>query len=216
MIFRYFWEKSTLADHQWRLDSELAAIRLAVVGCTTLLDLGCGPNSAVAKLPWERSTGVDGFPDVIRQAHENRSHSDLIEGDVLDVLKGMSENAYDAIVALDIIEHLEKAKGVELNAEMSRVARRVVVVGTPNGFLVQGPTLNPLQEHRSGWSSEELEELGYRVIGLFGPKWLRGHGHELRLRPTAFWAIFCRISDFLWTRRHGKSAAGLLGIKHLR
>ena len=43
---------------------------------------------------------------------------------------------------------------------MEKVARKKVIVFTPNGFVPQRPyDGNPFQEHLSGWSVDEIHEL---------------------------------------------------------
>jgi len=51
---------------------------------------------------------------------------------------------------------------------------------------------NPLQEHRSGWNTEELRGLGFKVFGIHGWKGLRGYKGSVKYRPAFLW---CRISD---------------------
>jgi hypothetical protein len=94
------------------------------------------------------------------------------------------DGAFDASVALDVVEHLEKPEGFRMLGEMKRVSKRRVVVMTPNGFLPQEGDENPWQRHRSGWTVDEFRALGFRVKGVRGPKFLRGEKARPRLRPA--------------------------------
>jgi hypothetical protein len=86
------------------------------------------------------------------------------------------------VVSLDVIEHFTKPDAVQLIGELERVARRLVVVLTPSGFVRQPPGEDePWQEHKCGFEARELEGLGYSVTGLGGPKVLRGQYGRFRL-----------------------------------
>ena len=117
---------------------------------------------------------------------------------------------------MDLIEHLPKAGGLKLMREMESIARKQVVIFTPSGFKPQGHTAaDDLEVHLSGWEPAEMKALGYRVIGLLGPKWLRGDYHTLKYRPRFFWGLVSLAGHFLWTRWQPKSAAAILCIKTL-
>jgi len=99
----------------------------------------------------------------------------------------------DAAIALDVIEHLERDAALGLIAGLERVARRRVVIFTPNGFVPQPPEPeNPHQEHRSGFTADEMRALGYRVRGIHGLGCLCGPFAQSRWRPGLFWR---RVSD---------------------
>src|SRR3989338_4736960 len=79
--------------------------------------------------------------------------------------------SFDCAVASKVLEHLEKADGLKMLKEMKRVARKRIVLTTPNGFLfVPGDENNPGERHLSGWTAEELKALGFKVYGTSGLK----------------------------------------------
>lgn len=97
------------------------------------------------------------------------------------------------MVALDVIEHLERPRALELLAALERIARRRVVVFTPNGFVPQPATAdNPYQEHLCGFTAADMRSLGYRVRGIHGLWCLCGAFGEARLAPRVLWR---RVSD---------------------
>lgn len=79
-------------------------------------------------------------------------------------LEAMPDGCFDAVLALDIIEHLPKDEGFELIAEAERVASKFVLFFTPLGFVSQhcegtdswGLHGCEWQEHRSGWMPEDF------------------------------------------------------------
>jgi hypothetical protein len=98
------------------------------------------------------------------------------------------------VISLDVIEHLERGDGMKLMDTMEKIARKKIIVFTPNGFLPQNAyDGNEWQIHKSGWSVKEMRKLGYKVIGINGLKWLRGEKSVLKFRPVLFWKI---VSDF--------------------
>ncbi len=79
-------------------------------------------------------------------------------------------------VALDVLEHVQKAKDIHLLKSMEKTARKKVVVFTPNGFLPQTECeckANSFQEHISGWTVNEMRGMGYVVDGINGFKFIR-------------------------------------------
>jgi hypothetical protein len=105
------------------------------------------------------------------------------------------------VLLLNVIEHLEKEEGIRLLDKAYYIARRKVILITPNGYLRQiYIENNPLQAHRSGWSTEELKRLGFKVIGLGGFKFFGKDFHcedrndyverilsTIRFDPRFFW-----------------------------
>lgn len=85
-------------------------------------------------------------------------------------LAKIESDSFDAVVAFDLIEHLNKEDGYLLLYEMERIARKLVVVYTPTGFLWQPPSPNnPFNAHVSGWKPRELKQFGFKAItGLMG------------------------------------------------
>jgi hypothetical protein len=70
-----------------------------------------------------------------------------------------------------------------------------------------------LQVHLSGWEPSEMKGYGYRVIGMLGPKCLRGEYHMLKWRPRIFWGLVSLLGHLLWTRWHPSQAASMLCVK---
>jgi len=85
---------------------------------------------------------------------------------------------------------------------------------TPTGFLPQRHTeSDDLHVHLSGWEPEEMRRYGYRVVGVLGPKSLRGEWHHLKRRPKAFWGLISLLGHFTSTRRNPELAAAILCVK---
>lgn len=182
----------------------------------TLLDIGCGDNSPVQFLSSDiHKVGVDIFQPSIDVSKKKNIHSEYVKLNVLEVADYFDESSFDCAVASDLIEHLEKKDGYELIRQMERVAKKRIIIFTPNGFLKQGEyNQNPWQVHHSGWTPEEMEEMGFRVYGINGLKSLRGEFSRIRYRPYLFWRV---ISDFtqLFLKNKPKYSFQMLCVKEI-
>jgi len=98
-------------------------------------------------------------------------------GNALNTVEIFGEKSFDVVMACEILEHLEKEDGPRLLGVLEKVARRLVIGTTPNGFLEQDPekapnepwAKNPYQKHLCGWSAPELIDLGYCVVANGAP-----------------------------------------------
>ena len=144
----------------------------------SVLDLGCGPHSMIAILPSHiRKVGVELHEPYYRETLSKGRHHETIQTDLNHV--EFEENSFDAVVLLDVIEHLTKEEGNALIQKMQRWARKKVIVYTPNGFVHQDEyDENPLQKHRSGWIVEEMLAKGFKVYGVNGFKALKKDSHD--------------------------------------
>lgn len=77
----------------------------------------------------------------------------------------------DTIVALDVIEHLERVEGIAFLSAAVAKARQQVVIFTPMGFMPQDDGDGPdawgmngaqWQRHRSGWMPEDFP--GWEIL----------------------------------------------------
>ena len=118
-------------------------------------------------------------------------------------------------MALDLIEHLTKEDGLKLIRDMETIAAKKIVIFTPSGFLSQPSHDGDLQEHLSGWEPEEMRKLGFQVLGMQGPKFLRGEEHQHKYRPKQFWGIISALGHYFYTRRRPERAAAMLCVKTL-
>jgi len=168
-------------------------------GMNSVLDIGCGARSPLADLKKTfYSVGVDIFEPSIRQSEKAKLHDEYILGDILKLKKILKQRKFDVVVALDIVEHLEKKDGWKLLEEMERVAKKKVIILTPYGFTQQHPyEENPYQIHKSGWYPEEFKKLGYQVYGMRGLRFIRGECATIKYKPWFFWGIISSLSQFV-------------------
>ena len=122
----------------------------------------------------------------------------------------------DVCGCFDLIEHLEKYEGENLIQEMERIARKQVIIFTPNGFLGQKAyNNNVFQVHKSGYTWLDFEKKGYIIKGVRGLKILRGERAVLRYKFLGFFVLLLSIASQLYLLNHPKHAFQILCIKNL-
>ena len=128
--------------------------------CETLLDIGCGSNSPISYLSKRfYSVGIDAHLQSIEKNKEKGIHNKYYNMDFSE-LGSFDSCSFDCVTALDVIEHIKKAKRLRLLENMERIAKKRIVLFTPNGFLPQSAhNNNPLQIHKSGWKVKEMRNL---------------------------------------------------------
>jgi SAM-dependent methyltransferase len=191
-------------------------VRKSLEGCSSILDVGCGSYSPITPLRGKAwLAGVDAYEGSIQKARERQTHDEFHVHDVLRLPELFPDRSFDGVVALDLIEHLEKKDGLVLLDTIERIARKRVVIFTPNGFLPQGEyDNNPWQVHRSGWEVSEMQARGYRIIGLNGWRPLRGEKGYVKWQPQLPWIVFSDITQY-FVRNRPEKAYQLLCVKQL-
>jgi hypothetical protein len=158
-------------------------------------------------------TGIDAFQPSIDRSCAAGIHHEYKLMDVMDITKEYQDKSFDVVLASDVIEHLRKEDGLRLVDMMERLARKKVIIFTPNGFLKQGAVDgNNYQIHLSGWEVEEMRALGYRVRGIRGWKALRGAYAEVKWRPKAIWDRVALLTQAIMYERP-KMAFAILCVK---
>jgi SAM-dependent methyltransferase len=194
--------------------------------CSTVLDLGCGPNSPVGALKYLTTrVGVEPFGPYVELARSRGTHDQFHQKLITEL--DFEPASFDAVIMIDVIEHMTEEDGLNALQLAEKWARKKVIINSPNGFIAQKSLDgNPLQEHKSGWSYSRMKELGYHSRGLAGPKWLRQEveaetmGNDLmtsiRFRPRFFWFVIAtllqpivyRIPQFAFSLMSVKSLSG--------
>lgn len=107
---------------------------------------------------WQtRIDGIEIFPDYVGDL-QRLIYDSIYLGDAIDRLAQLGH--YDLILLLDIIEHLEKKRALELLA-LSGKKSKVVLVSTPVKTWTKGLQYNnKYEQHISRWKRGELEKFG--------------------------------------------------------
>lgn len=161
---------------------ELNLLRKNLRDVNRILDLGCGRNSILQHFAFNYSLGVDTFKPCIEESKKKGIHSDYLIGDITRL--NFKASSFDAVIAFDILEHLNKPEAEKLINNMEKWASKVVIIRTTNGFQHQDPYEdNVYQIHRSGFSIPEFKNLGYRIYGTGFPKGFWRISHVINPTP---------------------------------
>jgi len=183
----------------------LNEIQHELADCHSVLDLGCGPSSPLEYCANVRySVGVEPFSEYIQISKRKQIHSRYINRKIQEL--DFKEKSFDAVIMIEVLEHLDKNTGDKLLKKIEKWAKKKVIVTTPNGFVAQKSLdSNPLQQHLSGWTAQEMRNRGYSVKGLAGLITLRQElptdtiGDDLtasiKYQPRLFWFIVATLSQ---------------------
>ena len=131
----------------------------------TILDVGCGqgyPMQLIKMVREVKATGIDLFDDYIKEAKNLGIYEKVIRGDVTKLK--IKPNSYDAVICLQVIEHVSKKNGLKMIEKMEEIAKKQVIIATPVDYF-EHPDMddNKLQRHLSAWSDDDFKKRGYIV-----------------------------------------------------
>ena len=191
------------------------ALRNALVGCQSLLDAGCGVRPNIGQVLGIRRNYLcdTHLASLVEAKKDGRGIAFAADVKALPI----KPNSVDAVLLLQVLEHLEKDDGLKLLCTLEQVARRVIIVSTPNGYVRQDALEGNLnQVHQSGWDVDELRSLGYLVMGYEGFKLFKIPGTSVCRCPSAFFTYCTRFGLFSGIlRRFPALAFQLIAVKHL-
>ncbi len=151
----------------------------------SILDLGMGSGFYGAAVrqwvdmgvrPWSTYlAGVDAWADYRNPLWDMY---DIVHVRPIDEFLASHPDTYECVLLNDVLEHYEHAAGQQMLERLKRLVSPGgrLYVSTPAFFFAQGAEYgNPYEQHRSVWTSEELQSLG------FGPVLT---GQEAQLSPV--------------------------------
>ena len=108
--------------------------------CKSAIDIGCGPgyfSKVLSDKNWQ-TVAIDTDSKNIENAAKNAIETHL--GDAMSVLTKLPENNYGLVLALEIIEHMPKARAELLLKQIIRVLmpNGRLIISTPNRFSPEG------------------------------------------------------------------------------
>lgn len=141
-------------------------------GCKTVLDIGCGPDSPIQRCSNVKySVGVEPYLPYLNKSKNKKIHNKYLNKKIEDL--SFPNKTFDAIILIDVIEHMDKKSGEILLNKMGRWAKKKIIITTPNGYFSMGAVDgNSYQAHLSGWSVEDFAKFDFRCRGLTGAKFM--------------------------------------------
>ncbi len=190
----------------------LSELKKELKGLKSVLEVGSGIHSQFGKITRDYYLeGIDLLP--INKNKKLWIHDAYKKGDVRFLRKFYKKNSFDAVVAIDVIEHLNKKDGIKLMEDMEWIARKKIIILTPEGFHKQGIVNgNPYMKHLSGWKSHEFKKRGYRVMGMHGLKIIRGKEASIKYKPWYVWLYISHLSQQI-TRFFPRIAFHIFAVK---
>lgn len=190
-MYKYFVKKTRLITNLEKAEKLYKSHNIK-----TLLDLGSGSNPHRDK---RKSLGIN---QVLVDIANSNDVDTVIPLNIMDfsaitesLTKLLGKQQVDCVVALHVVEHFEKNDSLKLINHMHTWANKMIIIETPNGFVKQEGTIeNPYQEHLCGYTVNELRQLGFKVTGTTGLKFLRNNHSKgsYKMKNTAV-HIFDRI-----------------------
>lgn len=167
----------------------------------SVLDVGCGLSLKSKFLAPRIIVGVDIYEPYLK-AIESSVPYVVVKYDVRKLKDIFLADSFDVVYAIDIIEHLERKDSLDLINQCKKIARKALVIETPNGYIPQdidilGYGAHKYQTHRSGWGVKDLENLGFKcVIRSYKMQNIKRH-HSLSVDPNVevITGIFERKED---------------------
>jgi len=190
-----------LENLSWRIRPRLPFTSLNTVWRSldkngeSILDVGCGEGRPMNFINGHRdlcALGVDIFEPCLKQCQESNIYWGLVRASVTKL--PLKAKSFDTVLAMEIVEHLEKEAGQEMLMVMEKIARRQVIISTPVGECQPGALgSNPYQEHKSSWCPAEFKCLGYKVRG-HGLRCLFVPGRANKFLPR----LLILLANILW------------------
>lgn len=181
-----------------------AWLRRDLADCESILELGCGSSSPLLRIGLGQNTdAVDIFQPYIDMHNERHDYNRCSLANILEIDYTALYGKYDAVVICDVLEHLpkDKVKEIGLFEAIEKVARKRVILFTPNSFVENELVDDDLyQAHVSAWWPEDYRRRGYKVIGSTGVRWLLGVGSLPEYRPHLLFQLLALVAQPLMYR----------------
>lgn len=86
-------------------------LKKQLADCDSVLDVGCGRESPLLRVKKTfYSESIDIFTQDIAYTKKKKIHDKYSIGNIMEIDKLYMANQFDAVIALDVIEHLYKKK----------------------------------------------------------------------------------------------------------
>lgn len=125
----------------------------------TILDVCCGNGISIIEgnFVYKKITGVDVYRPYLDEYLRTIPNSEVIQQDVSkEPLSNFPDNSYDIVMCLDGVEHLERDSAILLMENFERIARKKVIVFTPEN--IEDPNVPTLNHPKDAWGIKGGDE----------------------------------------------------------
>ena len=187
----------------------LGYVEKLVKDCRSAVDLGFGEVTWLHLVPFAGENVPNEVWEATHRQTGGKMRASYALGDIMS--PRLTPGCADAVLCFDVVEHFPKVESRALLEFIQSLARRVVVITLPNGFLEElSEDGNP--HHLCGWEAAEFRAEGFEVHGIMGLKSLRGGFAKILRKPRLFWWLISKLSEpYVWDRPD--KAFGLLAVK---
>lgn len=135
---------------------------------SSVLDLGCGIGVYGKFLretfPGVRLIGVDGYFPYLASQWPSIHYDVLVKADLFEFLKGSIVIPANCVLCLDVVEHQEKPEAQKILDWVKK--QELSYISTPMFWMEQEPQgANELERHKCFFSREELQDMGWILVG---------------------------------------------------
>jgi len=142
-----------------------------------ILDCGCGIGRwgflIKSLMPTKKIVGVEADKTYLLPLRKTKYYDFIVQTDIAYL--PFKAKSFDTILAIEVIEHQTKTLGINFLKYVDEVAKCIIILTTPQGFLnTTRNETHKFENHKSGWHASELEQFGY-VVSEFewhGLRWL--------------------------------------------
>ena len=187
----------------------------------SIVDLGCGSGALLLSLQeagYHDAIGVETSPDQLEFARQLGVR--VIPGDLVSFLRESSSEAFDVVVAIDVIEHFRKDEVLEIMDQAHRVLRPggELIVHVPNAEAIFGSRIFWSDfTHEMAFTREGIRQLtcacGFSSVE-FSEDLPVVHGFKSLLRRIV-WAALRSLFRLAYMAETGDPGAGLILTQNL-
>ena len=190
-------------------DELFPTITHRLVNSLSLLDVGCGilprkefaSNSLVYIGCEPHTTYLNHFIENTKKLTDTVYAA--VHADWRTIITKAPDKSVDAVLLVDVIEHLDKQDSLDLLKQTERIVKKQIIVFTPLGYLEQhrdacgrdawGLDGGSWQDHKSGWTPNDFDET-WEILASENFHASDNLGHHLDIPAGAFFAIknFCQ------------------------
>lgn len=142
----------------------------------SMLDIGCGFAPQTRRLGFKERHYVDIVERDLEEENEFFKHTDIF-----DLISTKPDKKYDVAINLDCIEHFTKEDGLKIIKWMEDNSVTQIFFTPLGDYMIEPVATNNPDSHKSGWTPEDFQKLGYATINF--------PNYHQRLNIGAFFAF---------------------------
>ena len=138
--------------------------------CESAIEFGCMFGDKLQATRCNRKVGIDAYlPYLIKARALCHPNTEYLHADVVHYAIGLDSCSFDCVLMVDFIEHLSLDDALKTIDHAKRVAKKLVILMTPDGKHPQNKDETGMggdrwQTHRSEWTPLDLESREFDTV----------------------------------------------------